>query len=78
MKAVERLYLTADRLCVVGEGNAGAAFLLAPKGGEIPKAYEGQVEAFAKFATVATETPVEASPVSFSVKENAMPTRRRR
>ncbi len=34
--AGERLYLTADKQTVVKEGDAKAAFLLAPKGGIIP------------------------------------------
>ncbi|MCQ4575413.1 MAG: hypothetical protein NOU37_09245 [Candidatus Brocadiales bacterium] len=36
MKAEKRLYVTADRKKVVGEGDSRAAFLLVGKGQEIP------------------------------------------
>lgn len=37
MISTERLYVTADRSRVVFEGDPAAAFLLVPKGVEIPK-----------------------------------------
>ena len=69
MIATARLYLTADRRRVVLEGNPAAAFLLVPKGIEIPKSFEGMaVESF--------EPPTE--PTAFKTKETAQPKLRRR
>jgi hypothetical protein len=46
--AARRLYLNSTRTRVVAESDSEAAFLLAPKGAEIPKQFEAIVKAFAQ------------------------------
>jgi hypothetical protein len=46
--APERLYLNSLRTKVVRENDSEAAFLLVPKGGEVPKQFEPMVKAFAE------------------------------
>lgn len=55
MKAAQRLYLTADRDALVGEGDPAGAFLYAAPGDEIP---DSAVERFGLVEGRLTDTPV--------------------
>ena len=52
MIAGERLYLNSLRNKVVRGSDSEAAFLLVPKGGEVPKKYEAMVAAMPKLEPV--------------------------
>ena len=82
MIAQERLFLTSDRCRIVADGDPAAAFLLAPKGSEIPTQYLAlmQPDKAAMGAEAPAGVPVaaESSPVKVQTKESALPKRRRR